>query len=151
MDQNIYYFICLLIILIILLVLLAPQIIIKNYQKTRISKNNKADKIASKRLKNAQKCIKVDDFDGFFEETEKALWGYFADKFNVQSADLSKESISKYFKKLNIDNKLEENFIQLINDCEFARYAPSKNKNKQMGDTLNSAKEIIVMVESKLK
>ena len=151
LDQNIYYFICLLIILIILLVLLAPQIIIKNYQKTRILKNNKADKIASKRLKNAQKCIKVDDFDGFFEETEKALWGYFADKFNVQSADLSKESISKYFKKLNIDNKLEENFIQLINDCEFARYAPSKNKNKQMGDTLNSAKEIIIMVESKLK
>ena len=42
-------------------------------------------------------------------------------------------------------------FIELINDCELARYAPSSNKNKKMSDTLLEAKQIIIDVESELK
>ena len=67
----------------------------------------------------------------FFEEIEKALWGYFADKFNVSHSQLSKETIEYYFKRNNIEIDLQNNFIELLNKCEFARYAPDNNKNKQ--------------------
>ena len=68
------------------------------YRKTNTSSNNwknkKANKIALKRLKNAKTCIQKNDFDLFFGEIEKSLWGYFADKFKVNIADLSKETVS---------------------------------------------------------
>ena len=114
-------------------------------------KNRKANKIALKRLKTAQICINSNDFDGFFEEIEKSLWGYFADKFKVKRADLSKETVSTYFKSSDIENTIESKFITLLDECEFARYAPESNKNAQMDTVLTKAKNIIIEVETALK
>ncbi|MBT3570769.1 MAG: protein BatD, partial [Flavobacteriales bacterium] len=66
-------------------------------------KNKKANKIALKRLKYAQNCINNNNFDSFFEEIEKSLWVYFADKFKVIIADLSKETVSTHFYSNAID------------------------------------------------
>ena len=114
-------------------------------------KNRKANKIALKRLKTAQICINNNDFDGFFEEIEKSLWGYFADKFKVASADLSKETVSTYFQSSAIKDVIESKFISLLDECEFARYAPASNKNAQMDAVLVKAKNIIIEVETALK
>jgi hypothetical protein len=114
-------------------------------------KNRKANKIAQKRLKIAKKCINIANFDSFFEEIEKSLWGYFADKFKVNSADLSKETVANYFSSSEIDKKIENDFISLISECEFARYAPASNKNAQMDSILKKAKKIIIEVETALK
>ncbi|MAR39904.1 MAG: hypothetical protein CMD22_04405 [Flavobacteriales bacterium] len=136
----------------IIILLILTSIILNNRKINPIDqKRRKSTKIAIRRLKNAQLCINNNNFDMFFEEIEKALWGYFADKFNVSHSQLSKETIEYYFKRNNIEIDLQNNFIELLNKCEFARYAPDNNKNKQMQNTLNSAKEIIIEVESNLK
>ena len=114
-------------------------------------KNKKANKIALKRLKTAQICINNNNFDGFFEEIEKSLWGYFADKFKVVIADLSKETIYMHFEKGNISKEIESKFVSLLDECEFARYAPASNKNAQMETILSKAKTIIIEVENALK
>ena len=114
-------------------------------------KNKKANKIALKRLKTAQICINNNDFDDLFEEIEKALWGYFSDKFKVAIADLSKETVSTYFKSSAIENTIENKFIALLDECEFARFAPESNKNAQMDTVLDKAKNIIIEVETALK
>ena len=121
----------------------------KKYQKHK--KDIKANKIAQKRLKNAKKCIKKEDFDSFFEEIEKSLWGYFSDKFKVNTAELSKETIITYFNAVNINKIIEKQFIDLLNECEFSRYTPETNRNTQMEKTLNKAKAIIISVEKSLK
>ena len=77
--------------------------------------------------------------------------GYFADKFNVNKSKLSKETVESYFNKNNISKENRLDFIYLINECEFTRFSPSKNKNQKMESTLNKAKEIIVNVESSNK
>ena len=123
----------------------------KNNINSTEFKNRKANKIAQKRLKNAQKCIDIANFDGFFEEIEKSLWGYFADKFKVNFADLSKETVINYFSSSEIDKKIEKKFLALLNECEFARYAPASNKNAQMDTVLEKAKTIIIEVETALK
>ncbi len=117
----------------------------ENKKETRRKKSNK---IAIKRLKNASFCLKNGNFDQFFEEIEKSLWGYFADKFEVNSSKLSKETINLYFNKRNIKAKTKNNFVSLLNICEFARYSPSKDKNQQMERTLENAQKIIIEVES---
>ena len=114
-------------------------------------KRRESTKIAIKRLKNARFCLKNNNFEQFFEEIEKSLWGYFADKFEVNSSKLSKETIDLYFDKRNIKTKTKNNFVSLLNICEFARYSPSKDKNQQMERTLDNAKEIIIEVESDIK
>ena len=150
-NINIFYILYSSILLIILILLFLPKFISEKFENIKKSKNIKYAKIATKRLKNAKKCIKLEDFDLFFEEIEKALWSYFADKFKVQIADLSKDSISKFFKKHNIELNTEKEFITLIDECEFARYAPSNDKNNQMDNILIKAKEIIIKVESQSK
>ncbi len=87
----------------------------------------------------------------FFEDIEKSLWGYFADKFAVEVARLSKESIQHYFKKNAINEKTEKQFIGLLSDCEIARYTSSSMKNNKMNELLKSAQEIIIEVESQKK
>ena len=148
---NIFYLLLFLPIGILILLKIYEKTIGKIDPKSNKWKNKKANKIALKKLKSAQKCIKNNDFDGFFEEIEKSLWGYFADKFKVNSANLSKETISDYFDSAAINKEIEEKFINLLNESEFARYAPEKNKNAHMDTLLEKAKAIIIEVETALK
>jgi len=137
-------------ILITLIVLYYLYTINKTIDPTN-EKRRKSTKIAIKRLKNARFYLKNDNFDQFFEEIEKSLWGYFADKFEINSSELSKETIDLYFNKRNIKTETKNNFISLLNICEFDRYSPSKDKNLQMERTLEDAKQIIIEVESDMK
>ena len=127
---------------------LIQQILLRRKIDPVANKKRKATRIAIKRLKNATTCIKNDNFDQFFEEIEKALWDYFANKFNVNKSSLSKETVESYFNtnKISEENKL--NFISLLNECEFARFSQAKNRNQKMEETLKQAKEIIINVES---
>ena len=149
--QNLFYLLFFLPIGFLIFFKIYDTIVGKTNTNSTEWKNRKANKIAQKRLKNAQKCINNADFDAFFEEIEKSLWGYFADKFKVNSAELSKETVTNYFASSEINKQIEEKFIALLNECEFARYAPASNKNAQMDTILEKAKTIIIEVETALK
>jgi len=150
-HPKLFYTLLLLPIFLIIFLWIYNKIVSKTDTSGSEWKNRKANKIALKKLNTAQICINSNDFDGFFEEIEKSLWGYFADKFKVESADLSKETVSTYFKSSAIDNTIESKFITLLDECEFARYAPESNKNAQMDTVLTKAKNIIIEVETALK
>jgi hypothetical protein len=151
LNKNLFILIFFLPIFLIILLWMHNTIIGKTDTNSSDWKNKKANKIALKRLKYAQNCINNNDFDSFFEEIEKSLWGYFADKFKVSIADLSKETVSTHFYSNAVDINTEKQFIALLDECEFARYAPASNKNAQMGDILNKAKHIIIEVETALR
>lgn len=150
-SKNLFLSLFFLPILLLILLWLYNKFVSKTEPNSIDWKNKKANKIALKRLKNAQNCINNNDFDKFFEEIEKSLWGYFADKFKVNAADLSKETINDYFTNSNINKAIENNFITLLDECEFARYAPTSNKNAKMDNILEKAKDIIIEVETALK
>ena len=142
--KVIFYIIFCLIILILLVF-----IYLKNRKIDPIAyKKRKANKIAIKRLRNANSCLINEDFEKFFEEIEKSLWGYFADRFNVNQSKLSKDSIETYFNNNGISQENKRNFISLINDCEIARFSAYKDKNQKMEEVLERSKDIIVDVES---
>ena len=130
-------------------------IIIKFYntyvKNSRLNKNVKSSKIAQKRLKIAQKLLKKQDFDGFFEEIEKSLWDYFAFKFNINAADLSKETIEEYFINYGLSIDIKDNFISLLNECELVRYSALKNDEDKIGSIIQNAKDIITEIEKNIK
>ena len=134
-------------ILLFLVLITYLKIVAKNNGNSILQKSRKATKIAQKRLKNAKKHLNLNEKDLFFEDIEKSLWGYFADKFTVQIAQLSKESIVHYFEKFKIKEATQNQFISLLADCEMARYASSEMENSKMQQILKAAQEIIIEVE----
>jgi len=53
------------------------------------------------------------------------LWGYLGDKLNIPVAELSKDNAKTAMEQRRVDAALAEEFTGVIDDCEFARYAPA--------------------------
>jgi hypothetical protein len=85
---------------------------------------SRANKIARARLKTAEGYMKQHLFAGYYEELNRALWGYIADKLALSQADSSRERIESLLKERQVAENLIADYTQLIESCEFARYAP---------------------------
>lgn len=119
------YFIALLIIMAMFfaaLVLLKKQIAVRADVKGR--QKRKASKVALSRLKRAKSLLEASDRAAFFEETLRALWGYVSDKFSVETNALSKQTIREQFAERGLSDAVCDEFVALVESCEFARYAP---------------------------
>ena len=150
-SLNVLYFLFFL--PLILMVLLSIILSFRNKNPLNLidKKHKLAKKIASKRLKKAKEFLNTKNYDGFYEEIEKSLWGYFSDKFKVDIINLSKDSINDYFTKHQISKDVKNQFIDLINRCELERYSPVSNKSEQVNSLLSEAEKIIINVEAELK
>jgi len=113
-------------------------------------KNKKATKVARKRLKKAQKLLQNNDKDKFYNEISQAMWGYLSDKFSIPIAELSMESVNQSLQSKNVDYQTAQQLINILNNCEFARFAP-ESENINMKKIYNEAIEIIKKIENELK
>jgi len=111
-------------VLFVMIVIIRRNHIRRNADIARV-KNKKANKLAKKRLKIANGYLKRNDNEKFYEETLKACWGYLADKLNIPQAELSRERTMYELEDRDVDHEATERLFKLIDDCEFARYAPS--------------------------
>jgi hypothetical protein len=113
-------------------------------------KYRKSLKIAQKRLKNAEILMKNDKKVEFYEQIEKSLLHYFSQKFNVETSDLSKETIISFFNENNIEEQVLNNFVSIIEDCEYCRFAPYSINSKDVQIVYNKATNIIIEIEKQL-
>lgn len=90
-----------------------------------LMRNKKANRVATKRLKAAAGFMKKNDNEAFHESILKAFWGYFSDKLGIPVANLNRESALEGLRKRNVDEELINDFVEITEQCEFARYAPS--------------------------
>lgn len=88
-------------------------------------RTKKANKTAVRRLKNAGKLMKAGQREAFYDEVLRALWGYLSDKLNIPQAELTKDNVEAELAKYGVDEALTQEFMEILNTCEFARYAPS--------------------------
>ena len=87
-------------------------------------RNSKANKIARTRLKAAATLLKQELFSGYFEEVHRTLWGYIGDKLALTQADYSRERVIRLLEEKKVDSSVISDYMDLIEACEFARYAP---------------------------
>lgn len=112
-------------------------------------KNKKANKFAKKRLKKVSQYLKENEKDRFYEETLRALWGYLSDKLSIPVAELSREKAIEKLAEKGVEEELRDQFMQLLDDCEFARYAPSASEER-MDRLYKKSVEIISQLQHKL-
>ncbi|MDO4461016.1 MAG: BatD family protein, partial [Bacteroidia bacterium] len=109
-------------------------------------KKRKANKVAKKRLKTAQKYIQKGERENFFDEVMRAMWGYLSDKLSIPMSELTKDNAREKMAEHSITEADAEEFIKVLDSCEFARYAPAELSDS-MEDIYNRAAEVIGRME----
>ncbi len=121
----------------------------KAHANVALSRGRKANKVALRRMKTAKKLLDNHDTGKFYDEVLRALWGYVGDKFNMSQESLNKENIEQSLTSRNVPDEQIQQFMKVLNDCEFARYAPG-DVNENMGNVYNSAIDAISKMEDNL-
>ena len=133
--------------------LIIPFIILIRKQKeasssdtvgNRIKMNNK---LAKKYLSQAKKQINNKEL--FYIALEKAMHNFLKAKLNIETSEMSKVNIESLLLSNNADENLVTEFINLTENCEIARYAPSTNATIQQD--YEKAVLIIADLEKQLK
>lgn len=114
------------------------------------SRNRRANRLARTRLKQAETYLKQNLGTAYYEELHKALTGYVSDKLLIPAADLSKDTIGSQLRSRGVREETVEGLTTLIDQCEFARYAPDGGQT-QMENQYNEALRAISDIEGQLK
>ena len=113
-------------------------------------RHKRATKVARKSLKSAQVYLGTKDSVAFYNEISQALWGYLSDKFSIPKSELSKDTVNEILLKREVKEKTIIQFIETLNNCDFARFAPG-DPESTMDKIYNEALEIISKIERELK
>ena len=121
---------------------------IDNADVTRL-KIKKANRVATKRLRYANKLMLNNEHDKFYDEVLRTLWGYVGDKLNMPVEQLSKDNISEKLAQRSVDGDTIDMFMRAVDECEFNRYAPGDTKGN-MNQTFEAAMTAIIKIEDVL-
>ncbi len=136
--------------LLFVVAILLNQRRIKNNADIARVKNKRATKIAKKRLKAAEVGMKSNKREVFYDELLKALWGYTSDKLNIPLSDLSRENIAEVFRQRGLSDEDINNYMEILDSCEFARYAPASSEG-ELGHMYDKTTEVILNLEKNIK
>lgn len=148
-NGKIYYYYPLTFLLTLLILILRREQIKHNADIARV-RNKKASRYASKRLRKANKALKSENKEIFYEEVLKAIWGYISDKLNIPVADLSKTKAEEQLISKEVPKELIDEVFTLIDTCEYARYAPGGG-TEDMHALYRKSAGIIGKIQQKIK
>lgn len=113
-------------------------------------RSNKANKIATKRLKKAHVLMLQGKQGEFYDEVMRALWGYVSYKLNMPVEQLSRENIKEKLTAHAVDDATIDKFTRALDECEFERYAPGDAAGN-MNKTFESAMTAIMEIENAIR
>ncbi len=109
----------------------------------RVRNNNR---LVKKYLSEAKK--QMGDKVPFYMAMEKALHNFLKAKLHIETVEMSKENIIEILQNKNASETSVNQFMELMNDCEFARYAPATDT--AMHNDFDRAIEIITELEKQI-
>lgn len=113
-------------------------------------RTKKANKVAVKRLKIAKRLLGEGKKNEFYDEILKTLWGYMSDKMNIPVSQLSKDNVANELEKKGTDSALIKDLNEVLNEAEFARYAPG-DASQAMDKVYSMAMDVIDKMENSIK
>lgn len=117
----------------------------ENADITRV-RYKKANKVAQRRLKAAEKLLKDNNKEAFYEEIERAAWTYLSDRLSIPTAQLNKENIAQILSSKGVAQEVIAEVHRVLTTAEFARYAPVSDHAMQ--DIYNDTTKIINQLEN---
>lgn len=141
-----------LILVLMLIVAVVAYFVVRKHIRDRrnvvLVKGKRANKMAVKRFRIAEKYMREQDRRAFYEEMLRALWGYLGDKFNIPVADLTREVVRAELSRRGASAEAE-GVIAVIARCEEAQYSPQATAD--MKDIYEEGVDAISKIESTIK
>ena len=133
------------------IVLIITSILIKKYilnqtEDLTTRKQKRAQQLAKKYLSSAKKVIQ--DQAKFYEALERALHNYLKAKLKIETIELSKSKIQKLLNDKGIDKQISSEYVEVIENCERARYAPGSSINTK--EDLEKSGELISKIDRQI-
>ena len=110
------------------------------------NKVKKANRLARKYLSKAKK--ELGQKESFYVALEKALHNYLKAKLKIETSEFSKDKIAELLSKKQVDESTISSFIELLKNCEAARYSPFSDV--QMQNDYDKASETISVMDKQL-
>ncbi len=129
--------------------ILLRKIYLTKNSDTSMIKKRTAGRIAKKQLVQAEKSIAENKKEDFFINVLSALYNYAGNKMSIATSDLSKEKVTEFLKAKNTNEEIIKELVTLIDECEFARYAPGLQSDN-LQTVYNRAIHIITKIEDSL-
>jgi len=138
--------------------LLAPLLLIPIVMIARKQKEAKDADVVGNRVRNNNRLVKkylseakkqMGDKVPFYMAMEKALHNFLKAKLHIETVEMSKDNIIELLQQRKASEESISQFMELMNDCEFARYAPATNI--AMTNDFERAVERISELEKQLK
>ncbi len=115
------------------LILLGAVVYYRAYLKANADllavRSRRANKMARMRLRKASDCMRKKDSEHFYDEMLAALWGYLGDKLKMSTSELNRQNVSETLQARGIGEGVIKEMVDLLDECEFAKYAPSAAQN----------------------
>ena len=114
--------------------LIAPLLLIPIVMIARKQKEAKDADVVGNRVRNNNRLVKkylseakkqMGDKVPFYMAMEKALHNFLKAKLHIETVEMSKDNIIELLQQRNASEESISQFMELMNDCEFARYAPA--------------------------
>ena len=117
----------------------------ENADITRV-RYKKANKVAQRRLKTAEKLLKENKKETFYEEIERAALTYLSDRLSIPTSQLNKENIAQILTEKGVAQDVVAEVRRVLSTAEYARYAPTSDHVMQ--DLYSDTTMIINQLES---
>jgi len=143
-----YYLYLLLPLLLIPIALIAWRIRQRREGDVEGAKVRTANRLAKKYLSEAKR--KLADKDHFYEALERALHNYLKAKLKIETAEMSKDKINELLLARHAAPETVERFIQLLANCEMARYS-QHHTDASVESNFGNAVQVITELDKQVK
>ncbi len=113
-------------------------------------RSRKALKIAAKKLAIAKMLLNANKPEEFYAEVSTAMWQYVSDKLAIDRAELSVDNVTQKLQEKKVSDVLTQKIKELLESCEFARFAPGSSSQEEKNKMYEMASSIIVAAEREL-
>lgn len=119
----------------------------KNAHDEQQIKQRAANRLARKYLSSAK--AQLNNQTAFYEALERALHNYLKAKLSLETQEFSKSKIKMLLASRQVSQNAAAAFVELLENCEQARYAPGTTVN--MTADYQNASSIIAILDKELK
>lgn len=110
-------------------------------------RRRRAGKVAEKRLADAKRCLEKEEFGQFHSILESSIAGYLSDKFNLPQIEITSQQMKRFMDEIKLNPDLSTQICSLLEECNFARYAPVSFDRKDLDALFEKARNAMIRIE----
>ena len=118
-------------------------------QDVQYARLRRARRRVKQRLKEASHLLEKESPETFYACVSKAMTDYVGDKLNISATGSTTDQIAEELEKKGLSAEVRQRLLSCLQECDFGRFAPSGRSKNDIRHVLDSALEVIRMMEKK--